>query len=29
MIDVQGAELFETAANNVLMLTARAPFLIL
>ena len=29
MIDVQGAELLETAANNVLMLAARAPFLIL
>jgi len=29
MIDVQGAELLETAANNVLMLSARAPFLIL
>ena len=29
MIDVQGAELLETAANNVLMLAARAPFLII
>ena len=29
MIDVQGAELLETAANNVLMLAARAPFLLL
>ena len=29
MIDVQGAELLETAANNVMMLAARAPFLII
>ena len=29
LIDVIGAELLETAANNVLLLTARAPYLIL